>query len=483
MNAQVNKIYDCCIIGAGPAGLATGMELVKHGITNILIIDKNNYVGGLSRTEIKDGVRFDVGPHRFFTNNKEVNDLWHQLLGKDFIPVNRLTRIYYKGKFFLYPIKATDALFKMGIFDAAHAFLSFVASKFKKQPEAKTFEDWITQKFGKKLYLTFFKTYTEKVWGIPCNQIGAEWASQRIKGLDIVEVIKNAFSSGKTNGPKTLVEQFDYPKYGAGQMYEKMAEVIKNAGGEICTDTCVNRFNKNGNTIESIEVKNKNDVYLIKANHYFNSSPITHFYKLLYPTGNEEILKAVNSLYYREHITVDLLVKGDDLFPDQWIYVHSPDVKMARLANYNNFSKAMVGQVGKSAISVEYFAFQTDDLWKMKDEDLIQLAISELEFTKLIPKNSFEKGWVVRETESYPTYYLGYKEPYELLQKNLNTFTNLTPIGRGGLYKYNNQDHSIYSGLLAARNYLKLEGSPYDLWSVNIDAEYQEKEERIDTTE
>lgn len=470
------KKYECCIIGAGPAGLSAALELVKHGKKNIIIVDKNHLVGGLARTEERDGVRFDVGPHRFFTHNKEVNNLWKELLGKDFIPVSRLTRIYYKGKYFLYPIKATDAFFKMGLLEAAHAFFSFMATKFNKQKEAHTFEEWITQKFGKKLYNTFFKTYTEKVWGIPCNEIGAEWASQRIKGLDIIEVIKKAFSFGDKNGPKSLVEQFDYPIYGAGQMYEKMAEIVKKAGGEIYLTTKVNRFNRNGSHIESIEVEDQSGkVFHVKADHYFNSAPLTHFYKLLKPTLGNDVDVAVNALYYREHITVDLLVKGDNLFPDQWIYVHSPDVKMARLANYNNFSKAMVGQAGKSAISVEYFTFQHEDLWKMKDDDLIKLAIKELEFTGLIPKESFEKGWVVRETESYPTYYMGYKGHYELLQKEANAFDNLSPIGRGGLYKYNNQDHSIYSGLLAARNYLKLNKTPYDIWSVNIDSEYIEK--------
>lgn len=475
------KKYECCIVGAGPAGLSAALELVKHGKTNIIIVDKNHLVGGLARTEERDGVRFDVGPHRFFTNNKEVNDLWHELLGKDFIPVNRLTRIYYKGKYFLYPIKATDALLKMGVFDAAHAFFSFMSTKLKKQKEANTFEEWITQKFGKKLYNTFFKTYTEKVWGIPCHEIGAEWASQRIKGLDIIEVIKKSFLFSSKSGPKSLVEQFDYPIYGSGQMYEKMAEIIKKAGGEIYLTTKVNRFKRIGSHIESIEVEDKKGkVFQIKADHYFNSAPLTHFYKLLSPTLGEDVNKAVNALYYREHITVDLLIKGDDLFPDQWIYIHSPDVKMARLANYNNFSKAMVGQPNKSAISVEYFTFQHEDLWKMQDADLIQLAVKELEFTGLIPKESFEKGWVVRETESYPTYYMGYKDHYEMLQMEANAFKNLSPIGRGGLYKYNNQDHSIYSGLLAARNYLKLNKTPYDIWKVNIDAEYYEKTERIE---
>lgn len=476
---MINKEVECCIIGAGPAGLGTAVELLKNGISDILIIDKNKIVGGLSRTENFNGYRFDVGPHRFYTKNSMINDLWHEMLGNDFKPVNRLTRIYYKEKFFNYPIKAFDALNKLGIFESSQALLSYLWASLGKKDEPQTFEDWISQKFGTKLYETFFKTYTEKVWGIPCTEIGAEWAAQRIKGLDISEIIKSFLRRNKNGKIKTLVEQFDYPVKGAGQMYEAMADYVSSKGGKIQLETKVERLNRNDHSINSIDVLDENHQKIrISAKHYFNSAPLTHFFKMLMPSVNTNILQAAETLYYRDHITVNMLVDKKQLFPDQWIYVHSQEVKMARLANYNNFSEAMVNYKNKTAISAEYFVFQHEDLWNMQDDEIKQLAINELEGIGLIPKNSVENTWVVRETESYPTYYLGFQKLYDILKLEVDKFLNLTPIGRGGLYKYNNQDHSIMSGILAAKNYLKLEGHPYNIWNINIDSEYLESGER-----
>ena len=468
----------CCILGAGPAGLGVALELVRHGVNDVVIVDRNSTVGGLARTESFDGSRFDVGPHRFFTKNTEINSIWHDTLGADFRPIQRLTRIYYKDKFFNYPIKAFDTIAKLGINESLHAVLSFISSKLTPNGERENYEDWMVKKFGRKLYETFFKTYTEKVWGIPCHEISAEWAAQRIKGLDIIQVLKSALLI-RSNTPKTLVEEFDYPVYGAGQMYEAMADKIEKQGVDILLDSSVTSIQHLHNRIQSISVRSSiSDTYLLEAQQYFSSIPITHFFKMLTPIENEEVIQAAIDLYYRDHITVNLLVDGDNLFPDQWIYVHSPEVQMARLTNYNNFSKQMVGRIGKSALSVEYFVFQHESLWQMSDEDLKALACEDLERLNLVKKERVDQAWVVRETESYPTYYLGFKEPYHILKKRMNQFDNLYPIGRGGLYKYNNQDHSLYSGILAARNFLKLPGSPFNLWNINIDAEYHEGGER-----
>ncbi len=470
-----SRACECCILGAGPAGLGTALELVKHGVTDIVIVDRNDIVGGLARTEVFDGVRFDVGPHRFFTKSKEINQLWHETLGADFRPVNRLTRIYYRNKFFNYPLKPFDALSKLGLRESMQAIHSFAATQFSRKPEPKTFEDWITQKFGRKLYETFFKTYTEKVWGIPCSQVGAEWAAQRIKGLDIIQLIRNSLSLGKQNRVKSLVDQFDYPVLGAGQMYEVMAEKVVSRGAQIILGTRVKGIHRKGNEISSIDVINGDgSITEICAKQYFSSIPLTQFFKILEPSPAAGVLTAVSALYYREHITVNLLVGRDDLFPDQWIYLHSPDVLMARVANYNNFSRAMVQFKPKSALSVEYFAFQHEDLWKKPDKELVELAVDELVFLGLLEKNVVENAWVVRETESYPTYFMGFAEPYNQLKCELDRLENLYPIGRGGMYKYNNQDHSAMTGILAARNYLRLPGAPYNLWDINVDAEYHE---------
>jgi protoporphyrinogen oxidase len=472
--------FECCILGAGPAGLATGIELVKNGARDFTLVDKNHRVGGLARTEQFDDYRFDVGPHRFFTSNKEINTLWHETLGDDFRPVDRTTRIYYDNRLYRYPLDVSNVLLNLGFWRSLQCLISFASSRFEPKEDPASFEDWIVQKFGRKLYEIFFKTYTEKVWGIPCSQISAEWAAQRIKKLDIVQLIKSAVSGGNVQKIKTLVEQFDYPVLGSGQMYDVMMQKLAGAGVSAHLGFRVTKIHQSDSKIRSIEIEDTHsgEHLEIRAQHYFSSIPITQFFNLMQPSPAQEVLAAAKSLYYREHITVDIVVDKEQLFPDQWIYVHAPEVRIARVANYNNFSKAMVDNRPKTALSAEYFVFQSDDLWKMPDKELIDLAVDELSTIKLMDKKSVEKAWVVRETESYPTYYLGYKEPYEILRKEMNSFSNVSPIGRGGMYKYNNQDHSALTGILAARNYLHPKEPQFDLWSVNIDAEYLENAER-----
>lgn len=478
-----NKSYECCVLGAGPAGLGAALELTRRGTTNILVIDRNARVGGLARTERLGGARFDIGPHRFFTKNKEINRLWHDLLGEDFHSVSRLTRIYYNHRYFQYPIKAFDVLRKMGCIESLQVMGSYLLSKFASRKEAVTFEDWVTQKFGRKLYETFFKTYTEKIWGIPCREIGAEWAAQRIKGLNIREVIKNAFiTSGQQ--VKTLLEEFDYPVLGSGQMYEAMCDEVVSRGAEVMLGAKVAGFEQKDDRIVTIDVVTpEGRTIKVAAKQFFSSIPMTHFFKMLNPAEPDPISQAVDALYYRDHITVNLLVDGKALFPDQWIYLHSSDVKAARLTNYNNFSSRMSGDGSKTALSLEYFMFQHEDAWKMPDEEISDLAKQEVEYLGLVKKTQVEKAWVVRETEAYPVYYMGFQEHYSLLKKRVDEFQNIMLIGRGGMYKYNNQDHSIISGILAARNYLQLPRTPYDLWEINIDAEYWEASQRIPSQE
>ncbi|MFH1782844.1 MAG: NAD(P)-binding protein [Candidatus Omnitrophota bacterium] len=474
-----SRSYECCIIGAGPAGLGAALELVKNGVTSILIVDKNTKVGGLARTEVFDGVRFDLGPHRFFTKNNEVNKIWHDTLGRDFRPVSRLTRILYKNKYFNYPIKPIDALIKLGPIESFSAILSFMFSQLNKKKDIITFEDWVTQRFGKRLYEIFFKTYTEKVWGISCDQISAEWAGQRIKGLDVFEILKNSLFGGKDKKIRTLVEEFDFPVLGAGQMYETICDKVISYGAETMLSSQVIRFNRHDNIIGSIDVLDPyGQTISITSKQFFSSIPLAHFFNMLYPEDSQEVRQASGMLRYRDHITVDLLVEGEKIFPDQWIYVHSPEVQMARIANYNNFSKAMVGKDNKTALSIEYFVFKEHGLWNETDRSLIEFSIAELEKIGLIKHREVEKAWVVRETEAYPINYLGFQEHYDLLKARLSQFINLCSIGRAGMHKYNNQDHSILSGVLAARNYLKLPGSPYSLWNINMDAEYQENGKR-----
>jgi protoporphyrinogen oxidase len=471
------KKTQAAILGAGPAGLGAAWELAKHGIQELSLIDRHSIPGGLSRTEVFSGNRFDVGPHRFFTGNREVNALWHSVLGTDFQPVKRLTRIFYRNRYFLYPLEPRNALMNLGLRGAVGALLSFVVAQGQKHPEAKTFEEWVTARFGKRLFEAFFQTYTEKVWGISCREIGAEWASQRIKGLDLREVLVNAFFKSVRKA-KTLVEEFDYPVLGAGMMYERMWERNPALHREWLPAHTVTQITRSNNRLTGVILRNaRGETVRLEADHYFSSIPMTHFLQMLDPPPPPEVLAAVRALYFRDHITVNILADGGELFPDQWIYVHSPEVKMARLANYGNFSGKMPAIPGTSVISAEYFVFAGDEVWSLSDEALSDLAGQELEYMKLLPRNRIRQCWVVRETECYPTYYLGFQPSFDCAREFVQTLENCTLIGRGGMYKYNNMDHSVLTGLYAARNYVR-HTQEYDLWSVNIDGEYQEGSRR-----
>lgn len=477
---EINKknLQKLLIIGAGPAGLGCAYELAVRNRSKkikIIIIDKNKEIGGLSRTVHYKGFYFDIGPHRFYTKNKEILSLWKKTLEKEFIEIKRLTRILYKNKLFFYPIKIKEVLFKLGILESFQIILSFFSAKlFLKKLKPKTFEEWIIKNFGKKLYQIFFKTYTEKVWGIPCSQINHEWAAQRIKNLNFTEVIKTAIFNKKTKKAKSLIDKFYYPVYGAGRMYDKIASLIKKNGVDVNLENNVVKINHKNNRIISVEYKNKNHlIKVIKTDFLFSSMPLTHFIFSLNPKPEKKIIEAAKKLFYRDHITVNLIVKNENIFPDNWIYVHSPEVKMARITNYRNFSSRMLKK-GFSSLSIEYFAFKGDKIWQMNDNQLINLAINEMIQTKLLIKKEVIDGFVIRETDSYPFYYLNYKKYFNILKDYVDQFNNLYLIGRGGMYKYNNMDHSLYSGILAARNYLSAK-KKYNLWYINQDAEYLEE--------
>ena len=472
------KSKEVIIIGAGPAGLGAALELQKNNIKDILIIDTHSIPGGLSRTEIFEGNRFDLGPHRFFSKNKEINQLWHKVLGNDFKPVKRYTRIYYKNKFFNYPLKPFNTLKNLGIIESSQAMIDYFLSQITNNNTIQSFEDWVSKNFGRKLYRTFFKTYTEKVWGIDCKKISGDWAAQRIKGLNLYEAVLDALKPTKSKkSAKTLVEEFDYPVYGAGMMYERMAEQISEQGGDFLFDTTVKQINLKDDRVESIIVKNNNRELIIPIETLFSSMPLTKAVQSIKPTAGENILKASRKLFFRDHITVNLIIEGYDLFPDNWIYVHSPEVKMARLANYNNFSLCMPANQKTTVLSVEYFIFKNDNIWNMSDHDIIKLAKEELHYMNLVNKSLVKDGFVIREIDSYPIYFVGYQKYYHILKEFISNISNIQCIGRGGMYKYNNQDHSLYAGILAARNYC---GAQYNILDVNVDVEYLESAQRYE---
>lgn len=478
MTTCPRRSTEIAILGAGPAGLSAALELSRHGRDDLLLLDKNSIPGGLSRTEIFEGNRFDVGPHRFFTANREINTLWHDLLGDDFLPVQRLTRIFYKKKLFRYPLEAVDALRNLGVRESVTSMLSYAASRLQSSPgEAKTFEEWVSGRFGRKLYETFFKTYTEKVWGIPCREIGAEWASQRIKGIDLKTVVTNALFKHRVKA-KTLVDEFDYPALGAGMMYERMWERAAGPRREFCPGTEVTRIRRDGLRVTEIEVRTADgNTMLVQPGHVFSSIPLTLMLRMLEPAVPDHVRRAVDALYYRDHITVNIIADGPDLFPDQWIYVHAPDVHMARMANFTNFSRRMAASPDTSVISIEYFAFRGDDLWNRSDNELKTLAARELEAMNLLRPDRILGSFVTRETETYPTYFLDFQDAYAPVQAFASSLENLSCIGRAGLYKYNNMDHSIATGLMAARKFVGIEPD-LDVWSLNTDDDYQENASR-----
>jgi protoporphyrinogen oxidase len=463
------------IIGGGPAGLGAAYKLSlnikKIKDYSLILIDKNERLGGLSRSFYYKGYFFDVGPHRFYTKNKIILNLWKQILKKDFQEISRLTRILYDNKLYNYPIEIKDVIYKLGFQKNIKCFLSFLKSKiFITKNKTDTFEGYITNHFGEELYKIFFKTYTEKVWGIPCSQISAKWASQRIKNLNFIEIIKSSLFKNNSSKAKSLVRFFYYPKNGAGSMYEKIGKIITQKGAIIFLNSKVKEIYHQKNKITKIVFETRKREKSYAVDYLFSSMPINRFVLALRPKPPKEILQAAKKIYFRDHITVNFLLEKEP-FPDNWIYVHSPNLKMARITNYNSFVNK--DKKSKTPISVEYFCFKKDKLWQMSDKDLIKFAKKELIQAGFAKEVDIKDGFVIREVDAYPVYYLDYQKEFNILKEYLSNFLNLTLIGRGGMYKYNNMDHSLLMGILAAENFLN-SNKKYDLWQINEDDKYLE---------
>lgn len=462
------KHYPVAIVGAGPAGLTAAYELVKQGIIPV-VLEKGDKVGGIARTETYKGYRFDIGGHRFYTKVEAVQQLWQEVLGNEFIKVPRLSRIFYRGKFFNYPISAFNTLFNLGIIESTLIILSYLKVRIWQLPEEKTFEQWVINRFGERLYKTFFKTYTEKVWGIPCSEIQADWAAQRIKGLSLTTAIINALFG--SNDTKTLIKEFDYPALGPGMMWEKFAEAVENKDGKVYLDTKVISFEREGNKIKSITADQNGELVQYSADNFITSMPISALVARMKPQPPEEVLHAARSLKYRDFLIVALIVDRKDLFPDNWIYIHSPEVKVGRIQNFKNWSAALVPDVSKSCLGMEYFCSVGDEIWEMSDAELVELATRELVGLGLATTADVEDGVVIRQLKAYPVYDGEYRGHLQVLEGFLKGMENLQTIGRNGMHRYNNQDHSMLTGLLAVRNIL---GEKHDLWDVNTERSYYE---------
>ncbi|PSM50219.1 FAD-dependent oxidoreductase [Chroococcidiopsis sp. CCALA 051] len=472
--------YSVVIIGAGPAGLTAGYELIKQGIKPI-VLEAGDKVGGISRTETYKGYRFDIGGHRFYTKIGEVQQIWQEILAADFIKVPRLSRIYYGGKFYSYPLSLFNTLSNLGIIPSIFILFSYLKAKVKTRlfpgPEPDNFEDWAIDRFGYRLYRIFFKTYTEKVWGIPCSRIRADWAAQRIQGMSLKRAVVNALF-GSQNA-KSLIKKFDYPVLGPGMMWERCQEIIESQGARVQLNTAVTRIEREGTWIKSITARQGDRTIQILGDRFISSMPITALVQRLDPPAPERVLTAARSLKYRDFLIVALIVNQPDLFPDNWIYIHSPEFKVGRIQNFKNWSAAMVPNPNKTCLGMEYFCSEGDALWELSNTELIDLASREVVELNLASKlSAIEDGFVIRQRKAYPVYDGEYRQHLQVIQEYLKQFDNLQTIGRNGMHRYNNQDHSMLTGLLAAKNIL---GEQHDLWNVNTERSYYEdftKEER-----
>jgi len=459
------------IIGAGPAGLAAAYESMRQGIRP-LILERSDKVGGLARTEVHQGYRFDIGGHRFYTQIPEVQQLWEEMLGEDFSRIPRLSRIYYQNRFFKYPIDFFDALAKLGLAESLLILLSYLRALCWPSREEDNFEQWVTNRFGRRLYRTFFQTYTEKVWGIPCLLIQADWAAQRIKGLSLKSALAHALFGN--HNTRTLIDCFYYPVLGPGMMWERFQQELEKRGNPVLLNHRVQSLKREGRHLREITVQHGATTAAFSAEHFISSMPLTELIRRLQPAPPVEVRNAAEKLTYRDFILVGLIIHRAEVFPDHWIYVHSPDVKMGRIQNFKNWSAAMVPDLRTTSLGIEYFCNQDDGLWALSDQELIALATRELARLGLTDPGEVEAGVVFRQPRAYPVYLRGYQEHLQVIQDFLATIDNLQTIGRNGMHRYNNMDHSMLTGMTAIRNLL---GEMRNLWSINSEVAHHEEME------
>ncbi|MEM6724615.1 MAG: FAD-dependent oxidoreductase [Bacteroidota bacterium] len=457
------------VIGAGPAGITAAYELAKKGI-DVDLYEASNRVGGMARSiELWDQI-VDIGPHRFFSNDSRVNELWLEVAGNDYEMVDRLTRIYYNKRFFYYPLKVFNALKNLGPWTAFLCLLSYLKERLQPTPQDGTFESWVTNRFGKRLFEIFFKTYSEKLWGLSTKELDSDFAAQRIKKLSLFAAIFNALMWGRGNTHKTLVDQFAYPIKGTGMIYNRMAASIQKNGGRVHLKTPVEKVHTVNGKATGIRLS---DGSYHEYDEVISSMPITVLVNRM-EEAPEAVKAAANSLQFRDTILVYLKVENGDLFPDNWLYIHSPDLQMGRVTNFRNWVPQLYGGEASSILCTEYWCYRDQDaFWNWDDQQLVDLAKSEIQQTGLIGETKISDGYVFRIPRCYPVYSTGYKERLKPVEDYLKTIESLQVIGRYGAFKYNNQDHSILMGLLAAEALINNEKQ--DLWSINTDYEsYQE---------
>ncbi len=466
------------VIGGGPAGLTAAYLLAQRGC-DVTVLEGDRVLGGISQTARYKGYRFDIGGHRFFTKTEPVQAFWDEILGEEFISVPRLSRIHYRGRFFNYPLRAGNALVGLGPVDSVRIVLSYLKAKLRPHPREENFEQWVVNRFGWRLYEIFFKTYTEKVWGVPCTEIRAEWAAQRIKGLSLAQAILSAASlNRRSNTIRTLIDEFRYPRLGPGQMWERCAERIEEMGGRVLMEHYVDRVQVDDGEARSVRARTPEGPVVVEADHVISSMPLRALAQSLRPEGPAPLQEAAAGLRYRDFIVVALILEGEDLFPDNWIYVHTPGVRVGRIQNFNNWSAALVPEPGMTCLGMEYFCFEGDGLWTAEDDELLDLARRELDEIGVAGSAAVTDGAVVRMPKAYPIYDTPYRDHVDAIRSVRGPIPNLHTVGRNGMHKYNNADHSMLTSMMTVWN---MEGGKHDVWAVNTDFDYHE-EQRIEDT-
>ncbi len=464
------------IIGAGPAGLTAAYELASRGAP-VAVFEADDVVGGISRTVVRDGWRFDIGGHRFFTKVARVDDLWRAILTEDdFLLRPRMSRIHYRGKLYDYPLRPLNALRNLGLGEATLALGSYLRARIRPpRDQDANYESWLVSRFGWRLYRTFFKTYTEKVWGIPVSQMPADWAAQRVKNLSLAAAIMDAIRPGRNRKKVTsLIEEFHYPKYGPGMMWEEAARKVEKMGGTLtmtATVTAVHR--ENGRAVAVTVTSGSGERHRLPADHVISSTPLSTLITSMDPPAPTSVLEAARDLRYRDYLTVALVVPREFSFPDNWIYIHDPGVRVGRIQNYGSWSPFLVKE-GRTCLGLEFFVFEGDDMWTKPDDQLIAQATTELELLGLVRPGAVEARYVVRVPKAYPTYDQHYQRNVEIMREWLaENAPNVHPVGRNGMHRYNNADHSMLTAMLAVENIL--DGAKHDVWTVNVEQEYHEK--------
>jgi len=491
--ARVSSPEPVVVIGAGPAGLTAAYQLGKAGVPTT-VLEGDAMVGGISRTAVREGWRFDIGGHRFFTKVPQVEQFWHEVLpDEDFMMRPRMSRIFYKGKLYDYPLKAKNALGNLGLLEAVKCVLSYAAVRVRPPKDQTNFEGWVAARFGWRLYRIFFKTYTEKLWGRDATELQSDWAAQRIKNLSLSNAVLNAVLPKRNQKDITsLIEEFQYPRLGPGMMWERCADLVRGQGGLVELETKVKTVHREAGTgavaVTAVVTggygagagapeSTRTDIgseHRTECSHVVSTMPLSSLVLAMDPPAPAEVQDAARDLKYRDYLTVALVVPEAAGFPDNWIYIHEPEVLVGRIQNYGSWSPHLVKD-GRTCLGLEYFVFQGDDTWNMPDEELVALATKELAQLKLVQPDQIERGYVVRMPKAYPFYDKAYHANLDTIRGWIAAeVPNVHPVGRNGMHRYNNQDHSMFTAMLTVENIV--DGAQHDVWQVNVEDDYHEEQ-------